>query len=231
VGSEDPSEWNADLQKPYGNPHIIEKTWASKIESYTGSAAWRIPDIIEKTYAKRTNAFTDVSEGTVETTIVGGGTVATTTVGAGTVESTTVGGGTIGTTVVGGGTVEATVVGGGTLGVSVTGLAAIEAAVVAGIKAGLEVVGGLAADISLTGGLKLDIGMANKAIEIRIGPKIEIETSDATTIGPTDIQSHIDKIEIASVKNVLTQMQTDLTAKKTLISTMYDVLAAQTSLL
>jgi hypothetical protein len=46
---------------PRGNPHIIEKTWASKIESYTGSSAWRIPSIHEETWAESMNDSTDCS--------------------------------------------------------------------------------------------------------------------------------------------------------------------------
>lgn len=46
---------------PRGNPHIIEKTWASKIESYTGSSDWRIPSIHEETWAKSMNDSTDCS--------------------------------------------------------------------------------------------------------------------------------------------------------------------------
>jgi len=72
VGSENPQEWNAELEKPYGNPEIIEKTWASKIESYTGSSAWRIPSITEETYAKTTSSTTDVSESISETTYCDG---------------------------------------------------------------------------------------------------------------------------------------------------------------
>lgn len=97
---------------PRGNPHIIEKTWAIKIESYTGSSAWRIPSIHDETWAVKTNEITDISEGTVSKTTIGGGTVDTTTIGGGTVETTTIGGGTVTTTTIGGAAVETTTVGG-----------------------------------------------------------------------------------------------------------------------
>ncbi|MDI1480863.1 hypothetical protein [Polyangium sp. y55x31] len=61
VGSENPQEWNADLEKPFGNPEILEKTWASKIESYTGSPNKRVPSITEETYASTTSSTTDVT--------------------------------------------------------------------------------------------------------------------------------------------------------------------------
>jgi len=72
VGSEDPVEWHGTLEKPFNNPEILEKTWASKIESYTGSSSWRIPSITEETYAKRTSSTTDVSESISESTYCDG---------------------------------------------------------------------------------------------------------------------------------------------------------------
>jgi len=72
TGSENPQPFNEALAKPYGNPEIIEKTWASKIESYTGSAGWRIPTIKEETYALATSSLTDVSGAITETTYCDG---------------------------------------------------------------------------------------------------------------------------------------------------------------
>lgn len=75
VGSEDPP-WPGDPtfrqeDKPRNNPIIIEKTWASRIESYTGSSAWRIPKMYEETFAYETESLTDVEKTMVETTKVG----------------------------------------------------------------------------------------------------------------------------------------------------------------
>lgn len=78
VGSEAPQEWkqtdpsDPTVGKPFGNPHITEKTWAKKIESYTGSAAWRIPEMIESTYAVQSTSTTDVSTSITETTYCDG---------------------------------------------------------------------------------------------------------------------------------------------------------------
>jgi len=72
VGSETPMEWNEAKGKPFGNPAITEKTWASKIESYTGSSAWRIPSIKEETYALTTSSLTDVTGDISETTYCDG---------------------------------------------------------------------------------------------------------------------------------------------------------------
>lgn len=72
TGSENPQPFNEALEKPYGNPAIIEKTWASKIEGYTGSNAWRIPTIREDTFAVITSSLTDVSTSITETTYCDG---------------------------------------------------------------------------------------------------------------------------------------------------------------
>lgn len=50
VGSETPVEKN-ESGYPRQNPHILEKTWAEKIESYTGSAALPVPLMMEETWA------------------------------------------------------------------------------------------------------------------------------------------------------------------------------------
>jgi hypothetical protein len=57
--------------KPYNNPILIEKTWASRIESYTGSKKWRIPLMKEETFAYKTEALTDVEKTIEETTLCG----------------------------------------------------------------------------------------------------------------------------------------------------------------
>ncbi len=49
---------------PRNNPYIIEKTWASKIESYTGTSAWWIPEIHEQTWATTQSSETHVTTST-----------------------------------------------------------------------------------------------------------------------------------------------------------------------
>lgn len=68
IGGE-PAPICSSVGLPRGNPHIIEKTWASKIESYTGSESWKIPEIHEKTWVKK--QFSDMhAEHVVENTFV-----------------------------------------------------------------------------------------------------------------------------------------------------------------
>ena len=64
-------EWDKPRKKPRGNPHILDRTWARKIESYTGTADQRIPEIIEETYADKQSSLTDVTGEISETTYCG----------------------------------------------------------------------------------------------------------------------------------------------------------------
>ncbi|MCK6589218.1 MAG: hypothetical protein HUU21_21820 [Polyangiaceae bacterium] len=96
---------------PRGNPHILEKTWAIKIESYTGSSAWRIPSIHEETWAVTTNDVTNVSGNTSSSTTVGGNSTETTNV-TGELKSTTDAGNIVDTTKASGGIVSTTSAGG-----------------------------------------------------------------------------------------------------------------------
>ncbi len=72
TGSERPEPFSEKFGKPYGNPAIIEKTWASKIESYTGSSNLPVPSITENTYADITSSLTDVTATITESTYCGG---------------------------------------------------------------------------------------------------------------------------------------------------------------
>ena len=69
IGSEEGTANRAG--NDYGNPHILEKTWAEKIEGYTGSSKRRIPEIHEETWAKTTFSKTDVSGNSTEETYCG----------------------------------------------------------------------------------------------------------------------------------------------------------------
>lgn len=73
VGSENPQKYVDEKEdpRPRTNPHIIGKTWAQKIESYTGSEKWRIPEMKEETWAKVMSSLTD-AESTTDTTRVSG---------------------------------------------------------------------------------------------------------------------------------------------------------------
>jgi hypothetical protein len=53
--------WTSSVGLPRGNPHIIEKTWATKIETYVGTAIKPVPHIIEKKWANRIESYTGSS--------------------------------------------------------------------------------------------------------------------------------------------------------------------------
>jgi hypothetical protein len=53
---------NDSTDIPRGNPTIIERTWATKIDSRTGSETLRVPDIHEETWADNTYSKTKVTK-------------------------------------------------------------------------------------------------------------------------------------------------------------------------
>lgn len=80
---------------PRGNPRIVEKTWASRIDSSKGSAAWRIPQIHEETWVTRMTSKTEAHE--IEETTRSDTIVSTTYAGA--IVETTIAGMNIGTNI------------------------------------------------------------------------------------------------------------------------------------
>ena len=62
---------NSSRGLPRGNPHIIEKTWATKIDSYTGTSAWKIPAIHEETWANTMTSETHADSIDEETHVSG----------------------------------------------------------------------------------------------------------------------------------------------------------------
>ncbi len=49
----EPFPGTSSVGLPRGNPRIIERTWAEKIESYTGSEAWKIPEMYAETWVQK----------------------------------------------------------------------------------------------------------------------------------------------------------------------------------
>ncbi len=179
---------------PRGNPHIIEKTWASKIESYTGSAAWRIPEIKEETYAQEVSSLTDVLGSVTDTTTIAGAQTSTTTVAGAVTETTTLLGTQTSTTSVGGAVTETTTVAG----------AVTSTETVIGAKTELSILGvatssttagaltentnaGVATTIDIVGG-KIDVAAVGGAIEVaatglKLGVEAGISTFDFSLVG------------------------------------------------
>lgn len=74
---------------PASNPVITDRTWAKRIESYTGSPARPVPLVKNETYAESMVSKTDVSSMSDETTVSG---TMTTTTKAGEMTDTTIAG-------------------------------------------------------------------------------------------------------------------------------------------
>ncbi len=197
---------------PRGNPHIVEKTWASKIESYTGSSSLPVPSIVEKTYADWisgethcTNTITDKTYATdvTEESHVTGTTTSTSVIG-NVVETTTAG----------------TITGATTVGVltDVTTAGNITEVTTAGLSWGFAFVGNT---------FELGIGIGHESIEIMagridigIGPKIEIdifgEAGLEITVGKaTEINvPDEEKIKLERTEAILSDIRVNLTSNK-----------------
>ena len=179
---------------PRGNPHIIEKTWASRIDSATGSAAWRIPTINESTHAVEVTSVTDVLGAVTETTTIAGAQTSTTSVAGAVTETTTVLGTQTSTSTFGGAVTEITNVAGAVTStetiVGVKTEASIAAAVTSSTTVGVlteNTNAGVATTIDITGG-KIDVALTGGAIDVALtGLKLGVEggvsTADFSLVG------------------------------------------------
>lgn len=201
TGSEHPQKWNDALGKPFGNPHILEKTWASKIESYTGSSALRIPEIKEETYATKTSSKTDVSDRIEETTLCGG-TIRGVTGSSdkpvpileeesyfGSSTSTTVGGSVVETTTL---TTQISTTFAGML-ADITLVGAQEEVALIGHHGSVEVA---AHSDEIFIGTKVAIDLGG-FFEMRLGPKASLEWPEAKEIKMKDVKTKLDETKVA----------------------------------
>ncbi len=191
VGSEKPVEKGPNGY-PRQNPHILGKTWASRIENYTGSPLWPIGtnyagiSIREETWALSTASLTNVAGLISETTIAGSTTSSTTVVGS-VSETTTVGGSVVETTTITGG-VTSTTTAATTSDTTIVGAAS--AISTTGVSSDIAITGA-ALNVAVTGA-QLDVGLTGihleasltavhlaleiaAAIEIFIGAKIDVQ--------------------------------------------------------
>jgi hypothetical protein len=134
-----------------GNPHVIEKVWAARIDSWTGSSACRIPHIDERTWAEETYEKTDVLHTTESHTLVGGAVTETTTVGGAVTNITTVGGANTETTTIGLANTAITTVGGANTDTTLVGAANTALSIIAGLNTSIDIAS-LGLEIGITGG-------------------------------------------------------------------------------
>ena len=197
TGSESPVEKD-DKSRPRGNPHIIEKTWAQRIESYTGSPGWRIPSIEEQTWADRITSLTDANN-TTETTKVSGEIKSDTT--AGSVNETTTVSGKINSVTTAGTITEMTTV---DVQASLT---------MAGVVADLTLVGNktevfvgashVSAEIALN---KIDFFLGT-LLDIKIAPRIELAWPDALDLRKSEDRAAIKRFAGAVMNQSVAAMQ------------------------
>jgi hypothetical protein len=202
---------------PRGNPHIIEKTWAIKMESYTGSAAWRIPSIHDETWAVTTSEVSNVSGNVTSATKVGGDVSETTEVSGSTSSSTSVSGDTSDSTSVSGSTSETTNVSGDIFSSTTAGsmteittcpnMSAVTSSVsikdlqmaanIAELFIGTKASMALGASGELFAGLKVSINLL-LAFEMFIGGKLDITIGKKKELGTDKTNAYIKNKVIAA---------------------------------
>lgn len=145
---------------PSPNPILLDRTWARKIESYTGSAGFKIPLIHDETWARVLESRTRADEMSDDTEVKGR---MTTTTVAGTLEDTTIVG------------LLSSVTLGNTVNLAVGDTASINVGRMANITVGqmLEVTVALMVDIFVGG-----------ALSVSVGPRQEISLLNATEVSP-----------------------------------------------
>jgi hypothetical protein len=236
TGSDSPPEGGTDPNTGYPrqNPHILEKTWAHRIEGYTGSSAWRIgkdydgTSIAEETWAVSTSALTDVSDkieettnaGSVESTTTVQGTVSETTTVRDSVTETTTVTNTITSSTTAAATVETTVVGAAT------------SSTVVGVEADVTIKGA-GIDVTVVG-VQADVTVAGIQAEVTLNPiHVSLEIAALLDIfigGKIDIQLG-GLLEIkAGWKREIGEMHDKTSAKITNTAALYKVTAARIEL-
>jgi hypothetical protein len=199
---------------PRGNPTIVERTWATKIDSWTGSEKWPVPEVVEKEWVDRKTSESRVKH-LVENTWLE--TQVSATHAGAIVESTNAGA-----------IVESTIAG---THLSYEGsAAAIE--IFTGLKLALE----LSGSVSVSALWKLDASFGwsysfhNKKDEMALlENKLNATRNDlvmtANTIINTKAELAATKNELANTKTELANMDRSVTINYTKISTTTNILA------
>jgi hypothetical protein len=196
------------------NPHIIEKTWATKIEGYTGSESLRIPEIKEETWAETVNELSDVSKSVTSNTLIGGAQT----------EATTVGGAVTSTTTVGGAVTELTTIGAAHIALNTTVGVEFENNLAA-VKIGLDNAAVILEEaacvfhLELEAGTKLSVALA-PGIEINLAPKLALCVADDLEVSLVKvIKARLAKKEEIAAEIETTAVDLKLTATTTLTLT------------
>jgi hypothetical protein len=195
TGSESPT-----AERP--NPVITERTWAESIQSYTGSAALKVPSISDETWASSISSTTNADSITDTTTASS----ITSTTTAGAITDTTTAAIIASTTT--GNVVDTTI------GTSTSFIIGAESEIIIGnsmeVNLGAQESFTLGAVLDITLGLMIDLTIAGK-VSIDIGPSVDI------SVGP--------RTEIKIFRNHVEATVTKMNGKETKLSGMQAVLS------
>jgi hypothetical protein len=185
---------------PRGNPHIIEKTWAVKIESSTGSAVWKIPQISEDTWAVSMSDSTTAD--TIRSTTKATSITETTTVGS--MVSSTYAGAIVDTTIAG-------------MNISTSIGPVVD--IFVGLRLGIEVAG----VVEVSGPFKVELSLGYSGSWHNFKDEMALletkVTGIETKLTTTSSELTAAKTELNTVKTELATTNTELATTKTTLAT------------
>jgi len=197
-GSRATPPWSKDNKGTIrSNPHIIEKTWAERIDSHTGSSDCPVPHIEEKKWADKVVEVTELGVGKTVAEIRQD---SMTTVHGSVIDNTRVLGMNLGLTSIAGLSLDVTTVGGVCL-ESWQGLGAKIETTVVGIVH-LEAYGCLGWHISLDGALQ--------KIDAAAGTEYELKGLKKVKVTPADDKIAAMETSISSMKKTITTNMQEL---------------------
>ncbi len=217
TGSENPTDKGPNSY-PRQNPHILEKTWATKIEGYTGSSNKRIPEIYEETWATTVTSKENITTKNEESTV----TTATSDTTVTTLTETTKVGAQVSTTFAGA-VVDTTFVGAQN---STTIAGALGDITIAGVigEVTLSPIGKGSIEI-MPAALELSIVGIKRALTIGVGKEWKIGDVEEIPI-PKKKKMTIDelKLSISSTSAILRSSRTSLEDKSLAMVAQYKAL-------
>jgi hypothetical protein len=207
------------------NPEIEDRTWAKKIESYTGSSALRVPLIHEETWAGIMTSTTHAASMT-DTTTIDGESRSTTKAGSitsvtnadsmkdtttvqGTMESTTRASKIVSTTHADsddhtyGNSVSHTT---GNTDTTVIGMeTTVNIGTVTEVVLGAMIDATVGVEASVTVGASLDLTVG-ASVDISLSAKLEVNCVSKIEISPEKIEMHADKLQVSLLNKVLSPL-------------------------
>lgn len=164
---------------PAPNPVITDRTWAKRIESYTGSPKKRVPLVASETYAEALTSKTDVQTMSDETTVSG---AMTTTTTVGTMTDTTIAGSMTSITLA------------DTTNLNVGNTKQIS------IGAQENITVGAVLDLTLSAMLQVCV---SASLSVNLGPKVDYSFPDTFSLSPSRNEVSVNRTSVSAIDSTV----------------------------